>query len=57
MSPALSDIEKFNNVIGVAGGAHKIAAIYATLTGNYLDVLITDESTASAILELYQEKH
>lgn len=57
MSPALSDIEKFNNVIGVAGGAHKIEAIYATLTGNYLDVLITDESTASAILELYQEKH
>lgn len=57
MSPALSDIEKFNNVIGVAGGAHKIEAIYATLTGNYLDVLITDESTASAILELYQKKH
>lgn len=57
MSPALTDIEKYNNVVGVAGGAHKIEAIYAVLTGKYLDVLITDEDTASAILELYQAKN
>ena len=48
--------ENFNNVIGVAGGPHKIEAIYATLMGSYLDVLITDEDTAAAILELYQSK-
>lgn len=57
MSPALSDIEKFNNVIGVAGGVHKVEAIYATLVASYLDVLITDESTATSILELYQKTH
>lgn len=57
MSPALSDIEKFNNVIGVAGGIHKVEAIYATLARKYLDVLITDESTATSVLELYQRKN
>ena len=51
MSPALTDIEKYNNVVGVAGGPHKIEAIYAVLTGKYLDVLITDENTATAVLE------
>ena len=57
MNPALSDIEKFNNVIGVAGGVHKVEAVYATLVASYLDVLITDESTATSILELYQKTH
>ena len=56
MSPPLTKIEKFNNVVGVAGGPHKVEAIYATLMGNYLDVLITDENTAATILELYQSK-
>ena len=56
MSPPLTKIENFNNVVGVAGGPHKIEAIYATLMGSYLDVLITDEDTAAAILELYQSK-
>lgn len=56
MSPALTDIEKYNNVVGVAGGPHKIEAIYAVLTGKYLDVLITDENTATAVLDLYQSK-
>ena len=57
MSPALTDIEKYNNVVGVAGGPHKIEAIYAVLTGKYLDVLITDENTATAVLDLYQLKN
>ena len=57
MSPALTDIEKYNNVVGVAGGPHKIEAIYAVLTGKYLDVLITDENTATAVLDLYQSKN
>ena len=34
MSPALTDIEKYNNVVGVAGGPHKIEAIYAVLQEN-----------------------
>jgi DNA-binding transcriptional regulator LsrR (DeoR family) len=55
MSPALADIEKYNNVVGVAGGSHKVKAIYAVLTGKYLDILITDETTATAVLELHQK--
>ena len=41
----------------MAGGPHKIEAIYAVLTGKYLDVLITDENTATAVLDLYQSKN
>ena len=28
-----------------------------SLTGKYLDVLITDENTATAVLDLYQSKN
>jgi hypothetical protein len=42
---------------GGGGGPHKIEAIYAVLTGKYLDVLITDENTATAVLDLYQSKN
>ena len=35
-----------SNSIGVAGGSTKAEAILAALKGKYLDVLITDETTA-----------
>jgi DNA-binding transcriptional regulator LsrR (DeoR family) len=56
MSPPLTAIEQYSNVIGVAGGPHKVKAVYAVLTGGYIDVLITDEKTAAAVLELYNHK-
>lgn len=37
--------------IGIAGGAEKLAAIRAALLGGYVNVLITDLDTASALLE------
>lgn len=37
-------------IIGVAGGAGKVAAIRAALLKKYINVLITDEATAAALL-------
>ncbi len=50
LSTPLEDLKKMNNVIGVAGGLNKVDAILAVLKGQYLDVLITDEETAAALL-------
>ncbi len=48
-----TDIEKLRtmkNVVGVAGGPEKIAAIKAVLRGGYLNVLVTDSKTAEGLL-------
>ncbi len=48
-----TDIEKLRsmkNVIGVAGGLEKVAAIKAVLCGGYLNVLVTDSKTAKELL-------
>ncbi len=50
LSTPLEDLKQMNNVIGVAGGLNKVDAILAVLKGQYLDVLITDEETAAALL-------
>lgn len=50
LSTPLEKLRKMHNVIGVAGGEDKIDAIHAVLTGRYLNVLITDEATAEAVL-------
>lgn len=47
------DIEKLKDiplVIGVACGLEKVTAIKAALTGNLIDVLVTDEETANALV-------
>lgn len=38
-------------VVGVAGGLEKVPSILGALRGRYLDVLVTDERTARAIVE------
>ena len=48
-----TDIEKLRtmkNVVGVAGGLEKVAAIKAVLRGGYLNVLVTDSKTAEGLL-------
>lgn len=50
ISTPLEVLRKLKNVIGVAGGRDKEDAILAVLRGGYLDVLITDEDTASHLL-------
>lgn len=51
MSTPLEVLRTLKNVIGVAGGPDKTDAILAALRGRYLDVLITDEDTASLLVE------
>jgi len=36
--------------VGVAGGARKLGAIQAALLGRWVNVLITDQTTAEALL-------
>ncbi len=48
---SINQLKKFNNVIGVVTGKFKVAATKAALKGGYLDVLITDETTAKEVLK------
>lgn len=46
-------LEKLRNkekIIGVAGGPEKVQAIYSALMGKFVNILITDEDTANALL-------
>ncbi|WP_027635218.1 sugar-binding transcriptional regulator [Clostridium butyricum] len=47
----LDTLKDLKNVIGVAAGDEKVDAIKAVLNGGYIDILITDESTALQLLE------
>jgi len=51
MAVPLVEIKSIPHVIGVAGGEHKVEGIRAALKGNYLDVLVTDNRSARALLE------
>ena len=47
---SLEQLRALDGVIGVAGGEEKVPAILGALRGGYLNVLITDEATAQAVL-------
>ncbi|GAA4712251.1 sugar-binding transcriptional regulator [Brevibacillus fulvus] len=47
----LEDLKEIETVIGVVEGSHKLESVHAVLQGNYLDVLVIDELTASALVE------
>jgi DNA-binding transcriptional regulator LsrR (DeoR family) len=53
----LEDLKKIDKVIGVARGVYKVESILAALKGGYLDVLITDEETATHLIESFEEKN
>jgi len=48
-------LRNLNNVIGVAAGDDKVDAIKAVLKGGYIDILITDESTAIQLIDNTEE--
>lgn len=50
ISTPLSRLKALRNVVGLAAGSQKADAIRAALRGGYLDVLVTDEATASLLL-------
>ena len=52
ISTPLSLLKDLDNVVGVAAGDSKLAAIKAALTGSYLDILITDENTAQKLIDM-----
>lgn len=56
MGTPLEQLKEMSNSIGVAGGSTKSEAILAALKGNYLDVLITDETTATNVLRLKNQE-
>ncbi|MBU1294396.1 MAG: sugar-binding transcriptional regulator [Gammaproteobacteria bacterium] len=47
---SLEQLESCELVVALAGGLDKVEAIKGALSGNYIDVLITDRVTAEAIL-------
>ena len=51
----LDDLKKIDRVIGVAAGIHKVESILAVLKGGYIDILITDDQTARAMIEQISE--
>lgn len=51
VSTSLEKLSKLRNVIGVAAGPEKAEAVRAALLGGYLDVLITDEDLAEALIK------
>lgn len=53
----LDDLKKIDKVIGVARGVYKVESILAALKGGYLDVLITDDETATHLIESFEEKN
>ena len=53
----LSALRNIDTVVAIAGGKEKAAAITGAITGNYLDVLITDDHAARKMLALYATKN
>jgi len=48
----IEGLRKMKNVIGVAGGKDKIEAILGAIHGKFIRVLITDEKTATSIINM-----
>ncbi|TBL81666.1 sugar-binding transcriptional regulator [Paenibacillus thalictri] len=51
----LERLKSIKNVVGIAAGSHKTESVLATLKGGYLKVLITDEQTASELVNRINE--
>jgi DNA-binding transcriptional regulator LsrR (DeoR family) len=48
---SLDEIARIDNVIMAAGGLHKTPILHAALRRGIIDTLVTDEKTATALLE------
>jgi DNA-binding transcriptional regulator LsrR (DeoR family) len=47
----LDQLKQIKKVIGIVEGVHKLESLSAALQGSYIDVLIIDEHTASALIK------
>lgn len=52
ISTPLTTLKELDNVVGLAAGDEKVDAIAAALRGNYLNILITDDTTAQKLLNI-----
>lgn len=50
ISISLAQLEHIKRTVGVAGGTRKVEAIRGALNGKHINVLITDQLTAQALL-------
>ena len=48
---SLAQLRRTKHVVGVAGGRRKVDAILATLIGRWINLLVTDRTTAKALLD------
>ena len=48
----IRELRRHKNVVGIGGGSRKVRSILGALHGGYLDVLLTDSNTASAVIEM-----
>ncbi|ASA26314.1 transcriptional regulator [Paenibacillus donghaensis] len=53
---SLDHLQQINTVVGMAFGLHKIDCIMAALSGQFINMLITDEATARTIIEYHKKK-
>ena len=53
---SLQDLKNIPLKIGMAGTPEKALPIYAALVGGYIDVLVTDELAAKAVLEIFDRE-
>jgi lsr operon transcriptional repressor len=51
----LDELRVMSNVVGVAGGAEKADAIRGAVVGGLIDVLVTDEPAAQALLDRWAD--
>jgi len=52
----IEELRNMKNVIGVAGGKGKKEAIVGALHGNFIKILVTDEETATSIINLEKSR-
>lgn len=52
LSIDIQDLPQHKLVVGIAGGSNKVRSILGALHGSYLDILITDSQTASAVIAM-----
>lgn len=48
----LNDLHQIETVVGIAGGESKFEAILGALRGNYLNILVTDDSIAQRLINI-----
>ncbi len=52
----VDELRAVERKIGIAGGARKVEAIHAAARGGWIDVLITDHATATALIDLSEPR-